>query len=83
MRKNSSVETWRNNKKKNRAKALDYAQRSEAERLLNGDGDPINVRAAGVFRIPVCTAKEAWQRWKEEGKKWPGADDIPESFPCP
>lgn len=47
------------------------------------DKNPANVRAPGIFLIPVCSVKEAYETWKKRGKDWPDPKDLPENFPCP
>lgn len=80
------METWRNNDKKNGAGALDYDDRSQADKLIkddDDDSDPVNVRAPGIFRIPVCSVKEAYETWQKKGGDWPSEPkDLPENFPC-
>lgn len=80
--KNSSVETWKNNGEKNGGGALDYSDQDQADMLINNEAGPINVRAPGVIRIPVCSAEDAYNTWKEM-EDWPDQKDMPESFPCP
>ncbi|CAI4213627.1 unnamed protein product [Parascedosporium putredinis] len=60
-----SVNTWVANGRKNGAKLLDIRDRDQFERLFDNNGDPIEIRAAGVFRIPVCSPEEAYAGWKD------------------
>lgn len=71
-----SVWTWIEKDRKNGAKAMDPGNHKSFDKLYTKDKEPVDVRAPGIFMVPVCMAVEAKENWKK-GKK----GDNP-YYPC-
>jgi len=81
-----SLKTKQHNGGKNGGKKLDIGSKEEFNMLYeNGGGNPINIRAPGIWRLPVCGADEAYRNWETSKDHKPeGEAEDAESWywPC-
>lgn len=61
---------------------MDPGNRKSFNKLYTEDKEPVDIRAPGIFTVPVCTAGEARLNWQKGKKGKEGDKDYNAYYPC-